>query len=162
VLLVAVREVPDLCVAIVGDGPLRGVLERQAARLGIDDRVRWLGAITDEDVVGVLSAGDFFVLSSVGRSEAFGLVQVEAMAAGLPVISTRLGTAVEVVNVDGATGLVVPPSDPTRLAAAMRLLARDVRKREELASGALSHASDFAEERLVDQYRALYSETLGG
>jgi rhamnosyl/mannosyltransferase len=162
VLLDAVSEVPDVCVAIVGEGPLRDLLESQAARLGIEGRVRWLGAISDEDLVGVFSAGDFFVLSSVARSEAFGLVQVEAMAAGLPVISTRLGTAVEVVNIDGVTGVVVPPRDPARLAGAMRILARDVRKRDELRLGALAHASDFAEARLVDQYRALYAEALGG
>jgi rhamnosyl/mannosyltransferase len=157
VLLDALSLTKDLRLVIVGDGPLRQQLQLRALALGIDARIKWLGAISDRELVGAFSGADFFVLPSVERAEAFGLVQVEAMAAGLPVISTLLGTSVEFVNVDGRTGSVVPPRDATVLAEAMQLLSDDESRRRRLASGALQRAEDFREETLVERYRALYA-----
>jgi rhamnosyl/mannosyltransferase len=157
VLLDALALSPCARLVVVGDGPLRNQLSRHAIALGVADRVRWLGTVTDDDLVGAFSAADFFVLPSVARSEAFGLVQVEAMAAGLPVISTRLGTAVEVVNIDDTTGLLVEPRNPGALADALRRLSNDVTLRARLAAGALEHAKHFAESQLVERYRELYA-----
>src|SRR5207237_4913046 len=114
------------------------------------------------DLVGAFSGVDFFVLPSTERAEAFGLVQVEAMAAGLPVISTRLGTSVEFVNVDGHTGSVVSARDPEALAEAMQLMADDELRRARLALDALRRAEDFREENLVERYRALYASARDG
>ena len=158
VLLDALSRTRRLSLVVVGDGPLRDSLKKRAAGLGITDRVRWLGTVGDDDVVAALSAGDFLALPSVARSEAFGLIQVEAMAAGLPVVSTRLGTSVEVVNIDGKSGLVVRPNDPAELAQAMQTLAEDASLRRRLAAGALTRAEDFAEPRLIGQYRQLYAD----
>jgi rhamnosyl/mannosyltransferase len=157
VLLDAVSRTRGIRLVVVGDGPLCATLKAHADALGIVDRVRWLGSVTDGDLVGAFSGADFFVLPSVARSEAFGLVQVEAMAAGLPVISTRLGTSVEVVNVDGRSGLLVEPREPAALANAMQRLADDAPLRARLAAGALRRAEDFAESRLVERYRDLYA-----
>ena len=144
---------------IVGDGPLADALRARAANLGINKRLRWLGSIADDDLVGAFSSADLFVLASVARSEAFGLVQVEAMAAGVPVVSTRLGTSVDVVNVDGVSGLLVRPRDPSELAAAIEKIASDRDLRQRLSNGALERAQDFSESRLVRRYRELYEET---
>ena len=79
------------------------------------------------------------------------------MAAGLPVVSTRLGTSVEVVNVDGTSGLVVPPRDPGALGEAVRAIVEDPALRMRLGAGALRRANEFSESRLVDRYRELYA-----
>lgn len=160
VLLDALSMTRHMRLVIVGDGPLRARLEGRSAASGIADRVKWLGAVTDDELVGAFSAADLLVLSSVARSEAFGLVQVEAMAAGLPVVSTRLGTSVEIVNVDGSTGIVVEPNLPAELADAIQTIADDAALRRRLSAGALRRAEDFDERRLVERYRELYAAAL--
>lgn len=160
VLVDALSMTRGLRLVVAGDGPLRAQLESRSAALGIADRIRWLGTVTDDELAGAFSAADLFVLPSVARSEAFGLVQVEAMAAGLPVVSTRLGTSVEIVNVDGSTGLVVEPNAPPELAAAMQAIADDPTLRARLSTGALLRAEDFSERKLVQRYREMYSEAM--
>ena len=155
-LLDALAWVPELRLVVAGDGLLRAPLEVQAGRLGVAGRVYWTGPLADADLVGAYSGADFFVLPSTHRTEAFGLVQVEAMAAGLPVISTMLGTGVELVNRDGVSGLHVPARDPRALAAALARLATDPAHRAALAAGALRRAEDFAPGRLGARYSALY------
>ncbi len=158
ILLDALARTPRLRLVLVGDGPLRARLERQANRLGVAGRLLWLGTVSDADLVGAYSGADLFVLPSTRATEAFGLVQVEAMAAGLPVVGTRLGTGADAVNVDGVTGSLVPPGDPQALAEAMRALAVGRSRREAFSRAALERAHEFAENRLADRYRALYAE----
>ena len=124
VLLEALKGV-DAAALIVGDGPLRAALEAQARALGVAEPVRFLGSVADEELAALYRACDVFVLPSVTRQEAFGVVQLEAMAAGKPVVSTDLGTGVGWVNRHGETGFVVPPRDPRRASrgASRRLLA---------------------------------------
>ena len=112
-LLRALTE-SDVAAVIIGDGPLRGSLEDLATGLGVDSRTFFLGAVDDGALAAWYGACDIFVLPSVTRAEAFGLVQLEAMARGKPVISTRIETGVPWVNLDGYTGLTVPPSDGAR------------------------------------------------
>ena len=123
VLLTAMANV-DATLSIVGDGPLRQALEAQAACLG--DRVRFLGSLPDADVVAHMHACDVFVLPSVTHAETFGMVQLEAMSCGKPVVSTNVKSGVPWVNRDGETGLIVEPGDAEGLAAALaRLLGDD-------------------------------------
>jgi rhamnosyl/mannosyltransferase len=125
VLLRAVKKAGNVSLLIAGDGPLRSDLEKQAERMGLTDRVRFAGHISDEDLPAYLSAADFFVLPSTSRNEAFGMCQLEAMAARLAVISTNLPGGVPWVNQHGKTGLVVPAGDIDALAEAMQILARN-------------------------------------
>src|SRR5204862_4556148 len=108
---------------LVGDGPLRKQLEALAKRIGVEDRVVFLGEV--HDVVPYYHAADAFVLPSITRNEAFGIVQIEAMACGKPVINTSLDSAVPFVSIDGETGLTVMPENAGELAAAMNLLLND-------------------------------------
>ncbi|MBI2983334.1 MAG: glycosyltransferase [Chloroflexi bacterium] len=158
VLLDALARVPTLRLVMVGDGPLLRDLRTQAGQLGVSARVLWLGAVSDDDLVGAYSGADVFVLPSTAPTETFGVVQVEAMAAGLPVVSTRLGTGVERVNSDGATGRVVSPGDPAELADALRAILEDPAVRARSAEAARERAREFAADRLVERYLALYAE----
>jgi rhamnosyl/mannosyltransferase len=161
VLLDALARTSGVRLVLVGGGPFHQRLRARAEHNRLSDRVLWLGAIGDDDLVGAYSGADFFILPSTLPIEAFGIVQVEAMAAGLPVISTRLGTGVEAVNSDGRTGIIVAPSDATALADAIRALAEDTDARRRLAAVAFERAAEFAPERLIDRYRALYTEAQG-
>jgi len=157
VLIEAMREVGATAL-IVGDGPLRGALEATAARLGMASRVRFLGHLEDEQVVAHMHACDLFVLPSVSRAETFGVVQLEAMACGKPVVSTNLPTGVPWVNRDGETGLVVEPGDAAALARGLNTLLADRDLRRRLGDrGRASVAGTFTVERMAAQSAALYS-----
>lgn len=158
VLLAALARVPRLRLVLAGDGPLRAMLEARARQLGLVPRLLWLRTPDDDGLVGAYSGCDFFVLPSTGRAEAFGLVQVEAMAAGLPVISTRLATGAATVNIDGATGILVTPGDDVVLAEALCNLTEAPDMRARFAVNAVERAADFAEGRLAERYRDLYRE----
>jgi glycosyltransferase involved in cell wall biosynthesis len=109
VLLDAVERVPDTYFLIVGDGPKRAEWQSMTN----SDRVRWLGYRTDVDAI--LAGCDVFVHPSL--DDAFPTVLLEAMAAGLPVVASRVGGIPEIVS--ESTGILVPPGDPAALADAM-------------------------------------------
>jgi glycosyltransferase involved in cell wall biosynthesis len=113
-------------ILIAGGGPLRRELESLIHALGVQDRVRLLGEITDREVELYMRACEVFCLPSVDKSEAFGIVQIEAMRASRPLVSTRLhGSGVDWVNQDGVTGVTVEPCRPDALAQALNRLLRD-------------------------------------
>jgi glycosyltransferase involved in cell wall biosynthesis len=161
VLLDALSSTDRARLAIVGVGPLQGELTARARALGITDRVKFLGALPDERLRSLYKRSSFFVLPSVAPSEAFGMVQLEAMAAGRPVISTDLKSGVPYVNQHGVTGLIVPPSDPRALAAAMKILIDDERYARALGQAAQQRVLDeFHVDRVIDAHLELYAETV--
>lgn len=113
---------------IIGSGPLREKLEREIQNCGVSDRVTMLTNI--KDVAPYYHATDVFALSSVARSEAFGLVQLEAMACGKPVVNTQLDSGVPFVSVNGVTGITVPPKEVEALSNAINTLLDDPILRE--------------------------------
>ena len=144
---------------IVGDGPLRGELEALARRLGVSGRVTLLGEIQNRDVTPFYHASDVFALASTARSEAFGIVQLEAMAAGLPVVNTRLASGVPFVSPDGVSGITVPPEDPSALAEAINRLLDDSGLRETFgAAGRRRVAEEFSAEVMAARTLDLYRE----
>lgn len=162
VLVRAMRDVNGSLV-IVGNGPLLGVLEELARDLGIADRVHFLGEIQNRDIVPYYHASDVFALASVARSEAFGIVQLEAMACGRPVVNTSLDSGVPFVSLDGETGLTVHPGDATALARALTLLLDDDEQRAAYGTAARRRvAAEFAApvmgRRMLDLYRSLVGE----
>jgi len=142
---------------IIGAGPLRLRLERQATVRGIKDRVVFLGEIQNRDVIPYYHAADVFVLPSVARSEAFGIVQLEAMACGKPVVNTRLDSGVPFVSPHGVTGLTVPPAKPRALADAINLLLSDAERRAEFGkAGRRRVRQEFSLELMVRRTRDVY------
>jgi rhamnosyl/mannosyltransferase len=114
---------------IAGEGEHREVLERRVSDKGVEDRIHFLGYVSDEKLAGAYQLADLFVLPSVERSEAFGIVQLEAMARGVPVVNTDLPTGVPWVSKGGQTGLTVPPRDVEALADAIEFLIEDEERR---------------------------------
>ncbi len=147
---------------IVGDGPMGPVVRQRAGQSVAADRIRFFGQVPDAALPAHYAAADIVVLPSVNRSEAFGLVLLEAMAAGRPVVSTELGTGTSVVNTHGETGLVVPPGDATALAEALASLLADPTRRTAMGeAGRQRVASRFHVDLMADRTVAIYREALG-
>jgi rhamnosyl/mannosyltransferase len=158
VLMRAVAQV-DADLVLVGRGPLEGELRALAAALGIAGRTAFLPPLDDAELAAWYRAADVFCLPSVARSEAFGLVQIEAHAAGTPVVSTDLPTGVPYANPDGLTGLTVPPGDAAALAAALGRLLGDDELRARLGGEAQARARrEFTVPRMVARTLDVYAE----
>jgi glycosyltransferase involved in cell wall biosynthesis len=141
---------------IVGDGADRKQLEQLSVGLGVQDRVQFLGSISDAALADAYATADAIVLPSTSRAEAFGLAMVEAMACGVPAISTSLGTGTDFVNVDGETGLVVRPGDTEDLVRAIDRL-RDADLRATLGAAAARRVGSlFSFDTHVDALMDIY------
>ena len=148
---------------IAGEGPLDGALRTLVAEKRLADRVLFAGRVADADLPAYYQACDVFVLPSIARTEAFGVVQIEAMAAGRPVVSTNLPTGVPWVNQDGVSGLVVPPGDASALGAALHSLMSDAALRQRLGDGALRRAQAvFSRERMVATFKNVVDTVVSG
>jgi glycosyltransferase involved in cell wall biosynthesis len=151
-LLEAAVRVPHGRFVIVGDGELRGALERRARELGIADRVEFLGA--RDDVPDLLASFDVFAFPSL--FEGLCVAVIEAQAAGVPVVATRVGGIRDTV-VHGETGLLVPSGDADALAAAIRRLLRDRDEAAQMAREARRRVRErFSVERMVERTLSLY------
>jgi len=145
---------------IVGDGPMGPSLRAEAKRLGLGDQVIFTGQVPDTELPAFYQAADILVLPSSERSEAYGLVQVEAMTSGLPVICTELGTGTTYVNRHGETGLVVPPKDPAALTSAIVTLLGDRSLRQRLSAGARARSELFSAENMLRIIGEVYEDSL--
>lgn len=158
----ALTEVPGTLL-IVGDGPDRASIEAEAGRLGVRDRVHLLGSMPYQKVVPYYLAAEAFWFPSNARSEAFGIVQVEAMASGCPVLNTEIPhSGVSWVSPHGQTGLTVPVNDPSALAKAARRLLEEPGLRAHLAASARARASEeFSDHVMAERSLAIYRQVLG-
>jgi glycosyltransferase involved in cell wall biosynthesis len=148
----AAARVPNLRMAIAGDGPLRSTLEHLARELGIADRVRFLG--NQEDVPALLRSVDLFVLSS--KFEPFGVALLEAKAAGLPIVATAVNEVPKIV-VDGESGLLTSPENAPNMAALIVKLAKDRDLRSRLGACARIEAQQqHSLQAAVAAYETLY------
>jgi rhamnosyl/mannosyltransferase len=160
VLIDAMRAI-DAHLLVVGAGMMEAEWRSQATALGLDQRITFLGDLTDDEKLTLLYAADLFVLPSTNRAEAFGIVLIEAMACGLPLISTELGTGTSFVNQHEETGLVVPPNDPGALAAAINRLLADPTLRQRMSQAALARAQgEFNVTTMAARMYDLYQDVL--
>jgi glycosyltransferase involved in cell wall biosynthesis len=158
---VLIRAMADLDadLVLIVDGPLESELRGLAREVGVAARSTFLSPASDAELAAWYHAADVLCLPSVARSEAFGLVQIEAHAAGTPVVSTNLPTGVPYANLDSVTGLIVPPGDAAALAGALRRLLADDCLRLRLGAQARSRAlSEFTVPRMVEGTLQVYAE----
>jgi rhamnosyl/mannosyltransferase len=146
---------------VVGGGPEAPRLRAQAAELGIVHQVHFAGRVENTDLPSYYQAADLFVLASHLRAEAFGIVLLEAMAAGLPLVTTELGTGTSEVNRHGHTGFVVAPNDPRVLTRALSVLLADQRLREYFGQNGRRLAVEvYAPAKMAERTAAVYREAL--
>lgn len=154
---IVVRQVPDFKLMMIGNGAERARLEALATSLGITSNVEFLGE--RKDVPDLLAQAGFFVSSS--KSEGISLTILEAMAVGLPVVTTRVGGNPEIV-VQGETGYLVPDQNPDALAAAMlKMLSQRESWPVMGKRGRQRVEQQFEIRTMIRQYEELYTEVLG-
>lgn len=157
-LVAAMSLLPeDYVLVIGGEGPLRGELEELIVRKGLEERVSMIGYVPDADVPAWLRACDIFVLPSIMKTEAFGIVQIEAMSCGKPVVATTIpGSGVSWVNSEGVSGVNVTPRDSDALAAAIQ----EVRGRAaELGAGAHElFLKRYTLDAMIDKVMEIYAK----
>lgn len=161
VLLNAFKDIDDADLFLVGQGPLFLEMKELADKLGIMDRTFFLGALSDEELNSSFMECDMLVLPSIKNSEAFGMVQLEAMARKKPVINTRLNTGVPFVSLDSLTGLTVEPNDAEGLTLAMQKLIGDKELREKMGRAGYNRLYEmFTAKKMVQNIYGIYKSLL--
>ena len=159
VLLNAFSGIEEATLVMVGSGEMLPFLKMQAKFLGIEDRVIFLGYIEDSKLPEVFRMADIFVLPSV-TSEAFGIVVLEAMASGVPVIATNVGGIPEIVK-ENEAGLLVPPGNELELRNAIqRLLQEEKLRRWYGSNGRRAVEEKYSWDRVVVKIEKTYEEVL--
>ncbi len=155
-----VREaIPDAHLTIAGSGPERSKLEAMAKELGVADAVVFAGQIDNERMPVLYREADIALNPSLADNMPISIL--EALASGVPVVSTDVGGIPFLVE-DGKTALLVPPSDPERMAEAMLRVLRDESLRERMVKTGLDHAHRFAWESVRGKLFLAYQMALGG
>ncbi|WDN90730.1 hypothetical protein BuS5_03701 [Desulfosarcina sp. BuS5] len=162
VLIKAASKTPDAMVVIVGDGELRQHLQDLINASGLAGRVKLTGLMEQEQVCALLETCDFLCLSSVERTEAFGLVLLEAMRFGKPVIAGNItGSGIGCVVKHNKTGLLVRPDDPDALAAAIRIMSKNSELKNRMGNAAKEEFNKFYKiNNIARQIAAVYDTVL--
>lgn len=161
ILIEAFRKVKNNCeLFIAGTGILESELKEKVRKYGLNERVHFLGFLPEEQLKQAFADCDIFVLPSVERSEAFGIVQLEAMIYGKPVINTSLPSGVPYVSIHGKTGITVQPYNSNQLAEAVNILRKNKNLREKLGKNAQQRVLDnFNEKNIIqDLYKIINDE----
>lgn len=160
-LIKALKNV-DAELLIVGKGPLEEDLKNLAKKLKVFKRIRFFPHLSYGELVTMYHACDIFCLPSIERSEAFGIVQLEAQACEKPVVSTELGTGTSFANLDGVTGFVVPPKDVESLSEALNKLVESSALRTELGKQARKRVEkEFTVQKMASRVAKIYRKTAG-
>jgi rhamnosyl/mannosyltransferase len=162
-LIEAVKYLPkDVIVLIGGTGVLGARLQQLILSFELSDRVKLIGRIEDKDLGNYFEASEVFCLPSIERSEAFGVVLLEAMQMGKPIIATKIdGSGVPWVNQDNLTGFNVPIKDPKALAERIMLLLTDAVLYKKIAESSKKRFySEFTETKMVEKVLKVYTDLL--
>jgi rhamnosyl/mannosyltransferase len=152
----------DHVIWIGGAGPLKNKLQQLIDEQGLAQKVKLIGFIPDNEVAAYFMACDVFVLSSIWKTEAFGIVQIEAMSCGKPVVATRIEeSGVSWVNEDGVSGYNVEAQNAEALAEAIRKLLSDPQRYKECSTGARQrYETMFTRQKMIDGCLKLYNDLL--
>jgi glycosyltransferase involved in cell wall biosynthesis len=153
-LLQAMQNI-DATALLIGSGPAQKELESAIERFGVGNKAHLLGAV--EDLVPYYKASTMLVLPSISRAESFGMVQLEAMAAGIPVVNTLIDSGVPEVSLDGITGITIPPRDPRALANAIRTLLDSSELRAKYGqAGSIRAQNEYSARHMAETTSKLY------
>lgn len=159
VLLKAVSKVDRVELTMVGSGELESKLKEEAKILGIANKIHFCGNLNEVELNKAFEDCDVFVLPSILKSEAFGLVQIEAMVYGKPVINTNLDSGVPYVSIDHVTGLTVPPNDVQALADAIKWMVEHEAERIEMGKRAKKRVKEcFQMEKMLESVLKSYKD----
>lgn len=161
-LVSAMQHVEHAHLVMIGSGEEFAAIEKQIYECNLSDKITLAGRISDDELHQLLAAADVFCLPSIERTEAFGMVLLEAMHHGTPCISTSItGSATGWVNKNGETGLVVSPDNISELAAALKTLATNTALREQFGAAATSRLQKYFHiDRTVTQVSNLYTKII--
>jgi phosphatidylinositol alpha-1,6-mannosyltransferase len=152
------KAIPGLTYLLVGDGPLRAVLEARARALRVQESVLFAGSVAPEELVDHYALAEAFIMANrelpSGETEGFGLVFLEANACGVPVVAGRAGGSVDAVT-DGVNGLLVDGADPAAIAAAVMRIFQDEALRQQLVRGGIEVAARSGWADRVERFLAL-------
>ena len=153
-------DAPNTKLIFVGEGVLREELEKEVKELGIGSKVRFEGFVGDTSQKGIFyKASDVFVLPSTQTQECFAIVNLEAMASGVPIVASRIGGIPDVV-IDGETGLLVTPKHPSALAEAVIRLLRDPELRNRMSDEGQRKVQGFSWQEIADQTAKVYEKVI--
>jgi len=158
-LIEVVAELPDAILLVIGDGPLMDSLKAAAAARGVGDRIRFLGFVEEQEKPRILAMSDLYV--STSQHEGFGLVYLEGLAAGLPVICYDHGGQGDFLD-DGDTGYLVPLNDRAQFTTRCRELIADRPARERMARAGLKRVEDFFVDTCAARYLEAFETARGG
>lgn len=151
------QQMPDVKLVIVGDGVERARLEKLAERLNLNDCIQFTGQVPQESIPRLMHQADVFALSSL--SESFGIVNLEAMAAGLPIVATNVGGIPDIVE-EGVNGYLVNAKNPEEIAERVVILLQDDEMREEISANNREKAESYTWDKVTGTVEGIYFECL--
>jgi glycosyltransferase involved in cell wall biosynthesis len=160
-VLIRAMQTVDGHATIVGEGPLLADLQRLATELGVSSRIRFAGRLPRDEIRQLFHSAQVFAFPSVTEAEAFGIVQIEAMAAGLPIVNTHLATTVPLVARHDLEALTVAPNDPQALSQALSRILDEPALAERLGAAGRERAmSEFDQVLFRARMTAIYEDAL--
>ena len=163
-LVEAAKDLPDNYIILIGGvGEMEKELKSMIHEQGLESKVKLIGKIGDNDLGSYFQICDVFCLPSIEKSEAFGVVQIEAMSFGKPVISTNIAdSGVPWINENGKTGITVHPKNPAELSQAIKTIVTDLSLSKKLGeNGRLKYQNEFTVGKMTDKTIELYRKLLG-
>lgn len=154
-LIEAIEKLP-VRLTIVGNGEEREILQEQVKFLGIEEKIHFITNASDDELSQIYKDSDLFILPSINEAEAFGVVQLEAMANGLPVINTYLDSGVPFVSLNDFSGITVEPKSSESLRSAIVRIIENKELYEEFSLNAIERSSLFTRKKMSESYLDLY------
>lgn len=154
-LIQAIQDLP-INLTIVGNGEELGILKEQVNSLGVVEQVRFIVNASDNELSQIYQDSDLFILPSINEAEAFGVVQLEAMANGLPVINTNLDSGVPFVSLNNFSGFTVDPKNRIALRQAIEKIIYNKQLYESFSSNALERVKLFSRSNMAEAYKKIY------
>jgi glycosyltransferase involved in cell wall biosynthesis len=156
---IVVKEIPDIELIFVGSGNMRNELEELSKKLGVEKHVKFAGFVEERLKLLYYKAADIFCLPSIMSTESFGIVNLEALACGLPIVASAIGGIPDIVK-DGVNGLLVSPKNPGALADAITYLLKNEDVRRKMGKKGREMVKKYSWEEIAGRMEKIYKELI--